>query len=147
MERTTQYDEANTLITAGRNGPYYMVRPREGASVSNHYLLAVLNHPLSEAQSEQDQSVPGWLYSHGKQFIEDLPVPIPNDADRTRIEGLVGALIDTPSELAAARTPRERTVKEREANTARKEIENQMSVVFGLSDADMEIVRAVPVPT
>ena len=99
------YDDMNTIFTGGGNGPYYMVRPRPGASVSNHYLLAVLNHPLSEAFIRKNTSTfRGGYYSHGKQFIESLPVPLPPDAERIVIEELVRALIDALAAVADART-------------------------------------------
>ena len=141
------YDDVNTVFTGGGNGPYYMVRPRLGAPVSNHYLLAVLNHPLSEAFIRKNTSVfRGGYYSHGKQFIEDLPVPIPSDADRIAVEERVTALIGTLAAMAGARTPHERTLQERAAADLRTEIETRIATVFGLSVADMEVVRAVPIP-
>jgi TaqI-like C-terminal specificity domain len=142
------YDDANTFFTGGGNGPYYMVRPRNGAAVSNHYLLAVLNHPLSEALIRTNTSpFRGGYYSHGKQFIQTLPVPMPSEADRAVIEQLVATLIGNMDALAAARTPHQRTVHERAAADLRAEIETHVSALFALSAADIDVVRAVPVPT
>lgn len=147
IEPRYSYDEANTLFTGGGNGPYYMVRACDGAGVSDLYLLAVLNHPLSEALIRTNTSpFRGGYYSHGKQFIKNLPVPIPAAIEREEIEELVGVLSTVLDELAAARTPRERRLKEREAAELRSEIESRVTAVFGLSAADMDTVRAVPVP-
>ncbi len=141
------YDDANTMITAGGNGPYYMVRPRPGSPVSNHYLLAVLNYPLSEAFVRTNTSpFRGGYYSHGKQFIENLPVPIPLNAARAAIEDLVTTLIDTLDAMVRARTPHQRTLHERAAADLKAQIEARVSAVFGLSAADMDVVRAVPIP-
>ena len=49
LEPRYAYDDANITVTGGGNGPYYMVRPRIVARVSNQFLLAVLNHPMAEA--------------------------------------------------------------------------------------------------
>lgn len=148
IEPRYSYDDVNTLFTGGGNGPYYMVRARDEAGLSTRYLLAVLNHPLSEAFIRTNTSTfRGGYYSHGKQFIENLPVPVPDEAQQTEIEQRVAALITVQDELAAARTPRERRVKEREAADLRADIESRMSAIFGLSEADMNTVRAVPVPT
>ena len=49
VEARYSFDDNNVIVTAGGNGPYYMIRPRPGSPVSNYYLLAVLHHPASEA--------------------------------------------------------------------------------------------------
>jgi len=142
------YDDTNIMVTGGGNGPYYMVRSCDGAAVSNHYLLAVLNHPLSEAFVRTHTTMfRAGYYSHGRQFIKNLPIPIPDDPQRTAIERLVGHLIDTLDALDAARTPRERTYRKHEETDLRDQIERRVSAIFELSQADMEVVRSVPVPT
>lgn len=148
IEPRYAYDEANTLFTGGGNGPYYMVRAREDASVSTLYLLAILNHPLSEAFVRTKTSpFRGGYYSHGKQFIKNLPVPIPDEGPRAEIETKVVELIATIDELAAARTPRARTLKEREVNELRSEVERLVTAVLGLSATDMTTIDAVPIPS
>jgi hypothetical protein len=115
--------------------------------VTDHYLLAVLNHPVSEAFVRSNTSMfGGGYYSHGKQFIEDLPVPLPSDAERATIESLVVRLIAAHGAIAAARTPHDKTLHERQAVDLRQQVETHVTQLFGLTHADMEIVRAVPVP-
>jgi hypothetical protein len=141
-------DVLNTIITGGGNGPYYMLRARNGADVSTKYLLAVLNHPLSEALVRTNTSVfRGGYYSHGKQFIANLPVPILNEDHRTEIESLVTRLLEINASLDAARTPRDRTLIERDVHALRGEIESRLNDVFGLTEADLAIILSVPVPT
>jgi hypothetical protein len=147
VEPRYAYDETNTLFTGGGNGPYYMIRALDGAGVSTLYLLAVLNHPLSEAFIRTSTSpFRGGYYSHGKQFIENLPIPVPDEAQRAGIESLAMRLIATIDERAAARTPHEQTRKEREASDLRGEIEQRVSAVFGLSAEDLATVHSVPIP-
>jgi hypothetical protein len=108
----------------------------------------VLNHPLTEALIRTNTSTfRGGYYSHGKQFLEDLPIPTPGQPERAAIELMVSNLIDTLNAGAAARTPQERTVKERQAADLKNRIEEHVTAAFGLSAIDMEIVRAVPVPS
>ena len=141
------YDNCNTLFTGGGNGPYYMVRARDKAEVSDLYLLAVLNHPLSEAIVRTNTSVfRGGYYSHGKQFIENIPVPIAKEEERQEIEQLVSQLISALQSLDAARTPHERTRREREATSLRRAIEGRVNAIFGLTEADIGVVQSVPVP-
>ncbi len=148
IEPRYAYDEANTLFTGGGNAPYYMVRAHEDADISTLYLLAVLNHPLSEAFVRTNTSpFRGGYYSHGKQFIENLPVPVPEKARRAQIEAKAAELIATIDKFAAARTPLAHTRKEREVHDLRGEVEGLVSAVFGLSTADMTTIDAVPIPS
>jgi type I restriction-modification system DNA methylase subunit len=141
------YDDSNVVVTGGGNGPYYLLRQRDGMGVSDHYLLAVLNHPVSEAFVRTNTSpFRGGYYSHGKQFIEVLPVPVPSEEDREAIEGLVVQLISVLQQEATSRTPREKTLFERQSIDLRTQIEARVSTLFGLSPDEMDVIRAVPVP-
>ena len=147
LEARYAYDEDNITVTGGGNGPYYMIRPRPGAAVSNAFLLAVLHHPLSEAMIRTNTSpFRGGYYSHGKQFIEHLPVPAVSDADRAAIEQLVSDMIAANDAAKNARTPHQRSLQERNATALRDQIEARVTGLFGLTPADMAVVRAVPVP-
>ncbi len=147
LEARYAYDEDNIVMTGGGNGPYYLIRPREGADESNHFLLAVLHHPLCEAMVRMNTSpFRGGYYSHGKQFIEHLPVPPATPAQRGEIEGLVAEIIVSTTALKVARIPHQRSLHERRVAELRLEIENRVSGLFGLSAADLLIVKAVPVP-
>lgn len=141
------YDEDNITVTGGGNGPYYMIRPRPDADVSNAFLMAVLHHPLSEAMVRTNTSpFRGGYYSHGKQFIEHLPIPSASDAERGEIEQLVLNVIAANSEAQNARTPHQRRLHERNALSLRDQIETLVTVLFGLTPADLAIIRAVPIP-
>jgi hypothetical protein len=141
------YDDTNVMVTGGGNGPYYMIRPRVPGVLSNYYLLAVLNHPFSEAMVRSHTSpFRGGYYSHGKQFIENLPVPLPSDEQRIAIETLVQQLIDALTAVTASRAPHQKLMRERQAATLRIQIEGAVGDLFGLSMTDMDIVRSVPIP-
>ncbi len=148
IEPRYSYDDTNVVVTGGGNGPYYMIRPLPDSAVSNYYLLAVLNHPASEAMVRTNTSAfRGGYYSHGKQFIENLPVPVPADEDRDRIEQNVRLLITTLQDVRSARTPQERLVSERRADELRRGIENQVSELFALDANQIDVIRSVPIPT
>lgn len=147
LEARYAYDEANITVTGGGNGPYYMIRPKPGAVVSNAFLLAVLHHPLCEAMVRTNTSAfRGGYYSHGKQFIEHLPVPDATPVERAAIEQLVNNLIAANSAVSSARTPHQRDLQERNAAALRDQIEARVTALYGLSPTDMATVRAVPVP-
>ena len=135
------------MMTGGGNGPYYLVRPRDGAPETNFFLLAVLHHPLSEAMVRtHTSSFRGGYYSHGKQFIEHLPIPPATAAERADIQELVGQLITANVAAQAARVPHEKTRHERNATALRDQIEGRVTALFWLSPADMAVVNAVPIP-
>ncbi len=67
------YDENNLQFTGGGNGPYYSLFTNSNYSL--HYILGILAHPLFEAMVKSGASeFRGAYYSHGKQFIENLPI-------------------------------------------------------------------------
>ena len=147
LEPSYAYDDRGIFVTGGGNGPYYLLRPRPGARVSNHYLLAVLNHSLSEAFVRTKTSVfRGGYYSHGKQFIKALPIPVPGSETRAEIETLVVRLIGRREALPLARTPQQRTRLNRSINDLRRQIQQHVSRVFELTDDEFAIVNSVPIP-
>lgn len=142
------FDETNTLFTGGGNGPYYMVRAKSGAPVSTLYLLAVLNHPLGEAMIRTNTSVfRGGYYSHGKQFIQNLPIPVPDEEQQRTIEALACQAVGATDALAAARTPYEVRRCERAVQDLRTLIEEQVGKIFNLSGADWDTIKSVPIPS
>lgn len=148
VESRYSYDDTNVIVTGGGNGPYYLVRQRDGTSVTDHFLLAVLNHPLSEALVRTNtSSFRGGYYSHGKQFIENLPVPIATKRERQVIETMVAKLIEINTLVTTARTPSQMRILERQAIHLQIQIETHVTNLFGLSQDDMDIIRAVPIPS
>jgi len=141
------FDDTDIMMTGGGNGPYYLIRPVDGAPETNFFLLAVLHHPLSEAMIRtHTSSFRGGYYSHGKQFIQHLPVPPATQADRAEIEALVGQLIGANDSARAARLPHHRTMHERNAAVLREQIEARVTDLFGLSPIDLALAKAVPIP-
>jgi len=147
LEARYAYDEADITVTGGGNGPYYMIRPNPGAAFSIEYLLAVLHHPLCEAMIRTNTSTfRGGYYSHGKQFIEHLPIPEVEDAERATIENMVRELIAESDSALAARTPHERNLHDRAAAALRARIETRISALFCLSAEELAIAVSVPIP-
>lgn len=147
LEARYAYDEDNIIMTGGGNGPYYLIRPCEGADETNYFLLAILHHPLCEAMVRMNTSTfRGGYYSHGKQYIEHLPIPPATQTERAEIEQLVGEIIMATDKLKTARTPHQREIYERRVPELRLEIERCVSALFSLSTADLLIVAAVPIP-
>ena len=67
------FDENNLQFTGGGNGPYYSLFT--SSEYSLYYILGILSHPIFEAMVKSGASeFRGAYYSHGKQFIENLPI-------------------------------------------------------------------------
>ena len=141
------YDDTNIVVTGGGNGPYYMIRPRPDVGASNYYLLAVLHHPLIEAIVRSNTSVfRGGYYSHGKQFIKNLPIPVPDGTEMEELDGAVAELIDAIDLLGAARIPRQSLVRARRISELKRQIEGRITALFELSAEDLEVIKAVGIP-
>lgn len=147
LEARYTYDDKRIMITGGGNGPYNMVRALPAVPESNFFLLAILNHPLSEAMVRMNTSTfRGGYYSHGKQFIKNLPIPQATPEQRAAIERLVGEIIEANDKVDAARLPHQKIIYERNVLALREQIDAMTTALFGLSTTDMDIIRAVPVP-
>ncbi|MCU7551782.1 N-6 DNA methylase [Chitinophagaceae bacterium LB-8] len=67
------YDQMNIQFTGGGNGPYYSLI--SSSQYSPLYILGILCHPVFEAMVKAGASeFQGAYYSHGKQFIENIPI-------------------------------------------------------------------------
>lgn len=146
LEPRYAYDDQNIVVTGGGNGPYYLVRPKNNSEYSIFVLMAILCHSFSEAMLKTRTSVfRGGYYSHGKQFIEVLPMPEIRDVDTEVIDDYVQRAIKSSAEAEASRTLQSRTIKERETVALREHIEQYVSQLFGLSSTDLDIVRTVEI--
>ena len=141
------YDDTKTLFTGGGNGPYYMIRAKDDVPISTMYLLAILNHPLCEAMIRTSTSVfRGGYYSHGKQFIKDLPIPIPHEDEIQAIEQQAKTIINAVEASKSAHTPHDRTRHTRKAMDIRRQLEDKVSALFKLSSNDISTISTVPKP-
>jgi type I restriction-modification system DNA methylase subunit len=149
LESRYAYDEANCMITGGGNGPYYMIRSKEGSSITTLYLLGILNHPVYDAMIRTNTSIfRGGYYSHGKQFIQGLPIPVPAELDDIKkIELLTAAVLEAKDHLKSSRTPHERSRCEREVTHSRRRLEREINSLLGLSKDDLAIIASVPIPS
>ncbi|WP_017462021.1 Eco57I restriction-modification methylase domain-containing protein [Dyella ginsengisoli] len=148
LEPRYSYDDTDVVVTGGGNGPYYMARSLPGAPIDDYYLLASLNHPVSEAFIRTNTSTfRGGYYSHGKQYVDGVPIPLPSEADLTSIREQVTELIQLKARADRAGTPHDRERAERRVRVLQSRIENRMTAIWGLSEDDMELIHSVPVPT
>jgi len=140
-------DTNNTIFTGGGNGPYYGLRPRPTTQLSIQYLLAVLSHPAIDAMVRaRASSFRGGYLSHGKQFIEKIPVRVLDLSDpqeaalHSGIVTQVNALVDLVDRGNQANNPNDRERLSRQAKAVKATIEDMVTIIYGLSAEDLAVV-------
>lgn len=138
------YDEQNILFTGGGNGPYYSLINKSELSI--FYYLGVLAHPLIERLVKAGASeFRGAYYSHGKQFIENLPVKRINIEDQhqfklyVEIVDAVKALMQAKGKLVAAYGSN-RQVMERKIDILNKKLITAVNTLYGITDEEVDLV-------
>ena len=141
------YDRRNTRFTGGGNGPYYALTTKLGADISLFYLLAVLSHPVLEAMVKAKASeFRGAYYSHGKQFVANLPIRVINDTSPNeaalyeRIVETVRTLVAVADQLAGSLLPDRRRTLQMQRERLSQSVTTLVSQLYGLQDEDIEAI-------
>jgi methylase of polypeptide subunit release factors len=75
------FDSNNIKFTGGGNGPYYGLINSSDYSI--FYIMGILIHPLFERMIKSGASeFQGAYYSHGKQFLEEIPIKIIDEENK-----------------------------------------------------------------
>jgi hypothetical protein len=148
LEPRYAFDDQDTVITGGGNGPYYALRTRQDSPLSINYLLAIVSHPVMEAMIRSKASkFRGNYASHGKQFIKDLPIRDIdfNNKDQSKIyeqiNELVNELIQTATEKEEAETPQEINQLERQYELMKSRIDALVEKLYRIDKGDLKTLR------
>ncbi len=138
-------DKNNLQFTGGGNGPYYGLI--NNSEYSLYYFLGILSHPLIENMVKSGASeFRGSYYSHGKQFIENLPIRTINMANNTEKEAykqivkIVRNLISTKVKLKTVGYGTNRNVFQRKIDTLQKQLIQIINNLYGISNKEFETV-------
>jgi hypothetical protein len=139
------YDQINIQFTGGGNGPYYSL-----FSISDYslfYILAVLSHPVIEAMVKSGASeFRGAYYSHGKQFIENLPIrkiDFNNPKERLQHDDIVKIVqetIKTKSTMDLETIYTKRHILKRKMDILYSSLIQQINTLYNISDKDVKVV-------
>ena len=139
------YDDQNTLFTGGGNGPYYALL--QTSNYSLHYILAILSHPLWEAMIKAGSSpFRGGYYSHGRQFLENLPIRIidfTNARERDTHDAIAQTarqVVDTQSMYDRAKAPPQREVSGRKLKALVDRMTKQVNELYGITEEEIQVV-------
>lgn len=146
------YDGRGLVFTGGGNGPYYQLRPKEASKIdlpgaeqeySIFYLLALLSDPVLESMVKvRGSDFRGGYYSHGKQFIETLPIRKIDFSDEEEKQlhdetaDLARSLVETLGSLEDTSLPSERRALELQTQRLRYQIADKVATLYGFTRDD-----------
>lgn len=138
-------DDTNFQFTGGGNGPYYSITSNSDYSI--YYLAGLLSHPVLEAMVKSRASeFRGDYYSHGKQFIENLPIRTIDftDAEEKRVHNTivmtVKSIINTKQSLKGEKVYAKQKVLHRKINRLYNNIFNQIDVLYSFTQEDVDCI-------
>lgn len=140
------YDENNLQFTGGGNGPYYSLFTISNYSL--YYILGILSHPIIEALVKSRASeFRGSYYSHGKQFIENLPIRKIDftNADEVKLHNdivmNVKSLISTKDTYNRTHIESKKRVLRYKLDLLFNSLLEQINSLYGITSDELYIVR------
>ena len=141
------YDIGFTVFTGGGNGPFYGLEMKPGVSEYIYYIQAILNHWLMETLVRNSSSVfQGDYYSHGKQFIADLPIyriDFNDEKEKNHYVAIIHSvttLMDLYKNMRQARNSMDKRSYERSVEFEKEHLELLIDGLYGVTDLHPEVV-------
>lgn len=139
------HDADNLQFTGGGNGPYYSLI--SNSEYSPLYILGILSHPLFEAMVKAGASeFRGAYYSHGKQFIENLPIKQIDFTNKAEVKQY-NEIVKTVGQLIAAKQGynqvylgAKKRVFQRKIDFLFDKLIALINKLYGISNEEMDIV-------
>lgn len=133
------YDNEMVVFTGGGNGPFYGLALKKGIKESVFYIQAVLNHRIMELLVKNKASMfRGGYYSHGKQYIAELPVykiDFTDEGDRRVHENIVShvkMIMELSQKKAQAGNHAEGKVLQRAIEVRQQELDRLIEGIYGV---------------
>lgn len=138
-------DETNFQFTGGGNGPYYSITSDSNYSI--YYIAGLLSHPVLEAMVKSRASeFRGEYYSHGKQFIENLPIKEIDFTDKDQknahnaIVKNVKSIIKAKESLNGIKVYAKQRIVQRKINRLYNKLYNQIDALYGFTQDDIDCI-------
>jgi hypothetical protein len=139
------FDDKNIMFTGGGNGPYYSLI--SSSEYSLLYILGILSHPLFETMIKYGASeFRGAYYSHGKQFMENIPIKKINFSDLEENNKYVNIIITVKNLLLTNEKLREsiitskKNVLQRKIEFLKQDLYEQINTLYGITNEDIKKV-------
>jgi len=144
------YDDSNILITGGGNGPYYALKMKSKTDLSLYYIQSVLSHPVIEALVKPSSSVfRGDYYSHGKQFIQRIPIPRIEFTEEKQKEKhdeiveLAKQLTQAVLDEKNATNPHQRDVYTRQKLALKSKVDSLVGELYVVTEQDLKEIESL----
>lgn len=138
-------DTNNLFFTGGGNGPYYALL--NDSNYSLFYFLGILSHPVIEQMVKSRASeFRGAYYSHGKQFIENLPIKkidFDNEEEVKKYNLIIENVkntIKTKKQLKHNKKGTKRTILNRKLDVLNRQLIGIINDLYGISDKSFKTV-------
>lgn len=139
------YDNNAVAFTGGGNGPFYGLEMKATAQESIFYIQAILNHWFIEMLVKSKASkFRGDYYSHGKQFVKQLPIYKINFEDQREVlkhqqivDG-VQRIMCLKQQLITVPNAARRTVIERSIVAANNDLNSAIDELYQVSPQENE---------
>lgn len=138
-------DETNFQFTGGGNGPYYSITSNSDYSI--YYLAGLLSHPVLEAMVKSRASeFRGEYYSHGKQFIENLPIREIDFTEKDQkkrhdtIVRTVKSIIKARQSFSAEKVYAKKRILHRKINRLYNKLFTQIDALYGFTKEDIDCI-------
>lgn len=136
------FDDSNLQFTGGGNGPYYSIL--KNTEYSLFYILGILSHPIIEKMVKMSSSeFRGSYYSHGKQFIDKIPVPkidfdnLSLKKQYCSIEMFVKNMIELQEKINNINIPNQRKILIRKYDYLFSKLVTKINSLYNLSDEEV----------
>jgi len=137
---TVLLDEDGLYMTGGGSGPFYGIRPKDPAFPIK-YLLAILNSAFfGWVVKAQSTNLRGGYIKFSKQYIETVPLVMPDQAGPERVKtlvNLVDPIIRLRQQLSAAKSPLDKGSIDRQIHAANRQIDELVCDLYGVKFADI----------
>ena len=126
------YDARTICFTGGGNGPFYGLEKKDDTRESLFYIQAVLNYWMIEMVVKSKASkFRGDYYSHGKQFVAQLPIYRINFDDLNEVK-LHDEIVDTVKKLMELKNKRDEQHTKLQKETYKRLIQIEDKKLDGL---------------
>lgn len=143
LEPVFTHDDSDLMFTGGGNGPHYGVSLKDDIKFSIHYLQALLNSPITDLFVKPSSSIfRGGYFSYGKQFIQDLPIILPDLSDdkqkktHDEIVKLVKNLISLTTKYDRITVPSKRKNLETQIEAFKEELDLHVYQLYQISEEE-----------
>jgi hypothetical protein len=136
--------------SGGGGGGGYGITLKSDEQMAYEYFLGLLNSNLLDTFLKSfSTTFSGGYFAYNRQYIEQLPIRTINFSDpadearHDKMLDLVEQMLTLHEQLAAAKTPDDKTRLQRQIDATDQQIDNLVYELYGLTENEIKIVEGV----